>query len=284
MAVNEEEFVELLEGESAIDLNNLREVSMFGVPDSVRGEVWKYLLGVSKEDKSQEMKMVRKLKEEYDQLDKTIHSEDIRNISRELKRFRPNITELHTDTNRKRFVYLITAYVNSHTEFEYISNGTLSLLAPFVYLCEEEYAAFFCFDSLVKRMEEEKFSADDLPQNVSMLMMFFQSLLPDLFTYFEDEEVGPNDWATPWVQFLLAKELPFDCVLRLWDTYFSCEEGLRLHVYICLAILVQFHEDLTELEHSELKGFLQHLPPMDMDQLIAQAYNIKEDLTLKNLI
>ncbi|KAL6066989.1 Rab-GAP TBC domain-containing protein, variant 2 [Balamuthia mandrillaris] len=153
MAVNEEEFVELLEGESAIDLNNLREVSMFGVPDSVRGEVWKYLLGVSKEDKSQEMKMVRKLKEEYDQLDKTIHSEDIRNISRELKRFRPNITELHTDTNRKRFVYLITAYVNSHTEFEYISNGTLSLLAPFVYLCEEEYAAFFCFDSLVKRME-----------------------------------------------------------------------------------------------------------------------------------
>ncbi|KAL6065068.1 Rab-GAP TBC domain-containing protein, variant 2 [Balamuthia mandrillaris] len=153
MAVNEEEFVELLEGESAIDLNNLREVSMFGVPESVRGEVWKYLLGVSKEDKSQEMKMVRKLKEEYDELDKTIHSEDIRNISRELKRFRPNITELHTDTNRKRFVYLITAYVNSHTEFEYISNGTLSLLAPFVYLCEEEYAAFFCFDSLVKRME-----------------------------------------------------------------------------------------------------------------------------------
>ncbi len=68
-------------------------------------------------------------------------------------------------------------------------------------------------------------------------------------------------------QFLLAKELPMDCVLRLWDTYFSCAEGLGLHLYTMLAILVNFHEELIELEHSELKGFLQHLPEMDMDQV-----------------
>jgi hypothetical protein len=124
-------------------------------------------------------------------------------------------------------------------------------------------------------------------------MMFFQQMLPELFTYFEDEEVGPNDWAVSWIrvrtctaahaartrrtrthmthsgytQFLLAKELPMDCVLRLWDTYFSCAEGLGLHLYTMLAILVNFHEELIELEHSELKGFLQHLPEMDMDQV-----------------
>lgn len=70
-----------------------------------------------------------------------------------------------------------------------------------------------------------------------------------------------------YAQFLLAKELPMDCVLRLWDTYFSCAEGLGLHLYTMLAILVNFHEELIELEHSELKGFLQHLPEMDMDQV-----------------
>ncbi len=66
---------------------------------------------------------------------------------------------------------------------------------------------------------------------------------------------------------MLSKELPLDCVLRLWDTYFSCDEGFGLHIYTMLAILVHFHEDLMELEHSEIKGFLQHLPEMDIDQV-----------------
>lgn len=117
--------------------------------------------------------------------------------------------------------------------------------------------------------------------------MFFQHMLPELFSYFEDEEVGPNDWAVSWIrvlgilcpwwknspthllmlQYLLAKELPMDCLLRLWDTYFSSAEGLGLHLYTMLAILVNFSEELIELEYSELKGFLQHLPEMDMDQV-----------------
>jgi len=147
---------------------------------------------------------------------------------------------------------------------------------------------------------EEGFSRENEAQNVSTFMMFFQQMLPELFAYFEDEEVGPNDWAVSWIrvcnaylcsfpcssifakrpygltkhffaspfQFLLAKELPMDCVLRLWDTYFSCAEGLGLHLYTMLAILVNFHEELIELEQSELKGFLQHLPEMDMDQVL----------------
>jgi hypothetical protein len=53
MAATEEEFAELLgeESESAVDLQTLREVSRFGIPDKLRGEVWKYLLGVAKPDK-----------------------------------------------------------------------------------------------------------------------------------------------------------------------------------------------------------------------------------------
>ena len=30
-----------------------------------------------------------------------------------------------------------------------------------------------------------------------------------------------------------------ECTLRLWDTYFSSEEGWDLHIYVCLAILRQ---------------------------------------------
>lgn len=42
------------------------------------------------------------------------------------------------------------------------------------------------------------------------------------------------EWAASWFQFLLSRELPLDCVMRLWDTYFAGPDGLRLHIYVCL--------------------------------------------------
>lgn len=51
MACQEEEFLEMLNEESSIDLIALGEVAKHGVPDAVRGEVWKYLLGVARPDK-----------------------------------------------------------------------------------------------------------------------------------------------------------------------------------------------------------------------------------------
>jgi hypothetical protein len=103
-----------------------------------------------------------------------------------------------------------------------------------------------------------------------------------------------------WLSFSLARELPFECVLRLWDTYFST--GFDIHIFVCigtnlrhlkliLAILANCNENLMELEISELKSFLQRLPSMDMDevfqfknyamtfyQIISQAYNIRDEL------
>jgi hypothetical protein len=35
-------------------------------------------------------------------------------------------------------------------------------------------------------------------------------------SYFEEEEVDLNEWATSWLQYLLAKELTFDNLVRLW--------------------------------------------------------------------
>ncbi len=51
MACTEDEFLELLSDESSVDIIGLKEVSKYGIPDKVRGEVWKYLLGVYHPDK-----------------------------------------------------------------------------------------------------------------------------------------------------------------------------------------------------------------------------------------
>ena len=41
---------------------------------------------------------------------------------------------------------------------------------------------------------------------------------------------------------------------------------------------------LMEFEHSEVMGFLQHLPPMDMDQILMQAYNIRGEVYARELM
>jgi hypothetical protein len=71
-------------------------------------------------------------------------------------------------------------------------------------------------------------------------------MIPDLYDHFMDEEIDVKDWLSNWFSNILSKELPLDCVLRLWDTYFSIEEanGLELHTFVCLAILLQCKEDL----------------------------------------
>jgi len=54
------------------------------------------------------------------------------------------------------------------------------------------------------------------------------------YSYFEEEEIDANAWIPSWLRFLLARELHLNSVLRLWDTYFSCQESLELHTYVCL--------------------------------------------------
>jgi len=283
MACMEEEFLEMLSEESSVDLLALSQVAKHGIPDSVRGEVWKYLLGVARPDKSKEMKLSRNQSRDYAELEKTGSSEDVRNISQELKRYGRFLKD-SSPSDRKKFESITLAYVNNNSDFEYTRNGTIYLIGPFVYLFEKEAIAYFCFDAFASRLTAEAFSADKIAQTISVFLMLCQAILPDLITYMEDEEVSPNDWAVSWFQFLLSKELPFDCLLRLWDTYLSCADGFKLHFFVSIAIVAHFKEELMELEQSELKGFLQHLPSVDMDQIITQAYNLKDELGQKGLL
>lgn len=72
--------------------------------------------------------------------------------------------------------------------------------------------------------------------------MMFRMLLPELHNHFgkfikfyhvilDEEEVNFRYWAASWFENFLSKELPIECVLRLYDAYFA--KGLR---YIVLLI------------------------------------------------
>jgi hypothetical protein len=50
----------------------------------------------------------------------------------------------------------------------------------------------------------------------------------------------PNEWAYSWMKNLLANELPLECVLRLWDTYFAGADGFDLHMYVCIGKVIYY--------------------------------------------
>lgn len=97
--------------------------------------------------------------------------------------------------------------------------------------------------------------------------------------YFDEEDLSFNQWLVPWLDHLLSRELPLECVLRLWDTYFSSEinNEFSLHIYVCLAILEECQDDLLELEYAEIRGYLQHLPCFKMDEIISKALNLRDE-------
>ncbi|EGC33444.1 hypothetical protein DICPUDRAFT_48931 [Dictyostelium purpureum] len=286
MACTEEEFTELLSGEVYIDMDKLVAISRHGIPEKVRAEVWKYLLGISKTDKSEEERVKKQQQQDYKEIDKN-DSEITKRIRAHLKRYQ-NYTrsdsrikiDFQSVEIRNKFENIIISYINYNNDIEY-SFGMLAILGPFIATLQSESDIFFCYVAMMKRIEEN-LQIESLTSKLSRFMMYFRSVLPELFSHFEEEEVSSNDWATSWIQNYLSCELPIECVLRLWDTYLSAQLGLDLHVFVSLAILTNFSEELLELEHSEILAFLQHLPGIDMDQIIAQAYNIRDDIRANN--
>ena len=97
------------------------------------------------------------------------------------------------------------------------------MVGPFVYAMPKESDIYYSFQRLQERINTS--FSEGIASKLANFIMLLRSLHADLYDHFEDEELEPNGWAVSWLEFLLAKELPFSCVLRLWDTYFAEEDG-----------------------------------------------------------
>mmetsp|Transcript_5391 Transcript_5391/g.6180 ORF Transcript_5391/g.6180 Transcript_5391/m.6180 type:complete len:184 (+) Transcript_5391:123-674(+) len=148
------------------------------------------------------------------------------------------------------------------------------ILGPFVYVMRDsvESDAQYCYETMLRTIENRNRLVGQ-SQLLGRFLMLLRSLAPQLYVHLEEEELEASKWAVSWLQWLLCKELPFNCCLRLWDAYIAAPKGFgfELHIFVCLAILDTCQSDLIELEQAELLAFLQHLPTLDMDRILNQA-------------
>ncbi|KAG0183943.1 hypothetical protein DFQ28_000423 [Apophysomyces sp. BC1034] len=224
------DFNEILQSEVHVDLERLRLLARHGIPSHIRGEAWKYLLGIQEADRSKELTSSKARSEEYEQIDK--HDPEIsKRIRGEVSRYLRRTPELQGNN----------------------------------------------YPEQLESMSDEYYTNSTIKERVASFMTLFRYVHPELCNYFEDEEVDLNEWATSWLQHLLAKEMKFENLVRLWDTYFAIPDLLDFHPFVCLAILRIARENLEDLEQSEIRTMLLRLPNMDMRGVIAEAYNIRHE-------
>ncbi|KAF9935545.1 hypothetical protein KVV02_003638 [Mortierella alpina] len=275
MSITVEEYEEVLHAEVWVEVNKLRDYARHGISREVRGEVWLYLLGIQQADRSKEVSTQKQKLQEYEQIDKD-PNEMTKRVRGEISRYLRK-TNIESSRNMPRlFEDVISAYCNHNHRVEYYP-AMVNLCAPFIYSVKRECDAFLCFEKMLNTLDDH-FSNRSINESVASFMTLFRTCIPDLYSYFEEEEVDIKEWAASALQFVLSRELSLENTMRLWDTYFAVPDWIELHPYFCLAVLKHLKENLEELEQSEIRTMLMRLPALDMDQIVNEAFNIRHEI------
>mmetsp|Transcript_44815 Transcript_44815/g.106272 ORF Transcript_44815/g.106272 Transcript_44815/m.106272 type:complete len:297 (+) Transcript_44815:186-1076(+) len=296
MAATLEEYRDILIADTFVDLPRLKLRAQHGVPEEIRAEVWKYLLNVSKLDKSEEVSITKKMEENYWDMAQTSQNDiEVLGAVKAVLRHFPPQWEAALDAKSRKMIERVAVCFLSHNTFAQCSPTVAYLIPPIITCTQEESDAYYCFQGLMIRIIT-LMPETDLNLRVGRFVMLFKTIYPEVNAALEDEEVEVNEWAVSWLRFLLCRELQVENSQRLWDSYFAAdsedlqaqqerEDGLLLHPYVCLAILEHLQGTIIELsERSEMLATLHHLPAMDMDQIITQAQSIRDEVKTRNLL
>jgi hypothetical protein len=118
---------------------------------------------------------------------------------------------------------------------------------------------------------------------IKRMELIIETVDKELYVYLKEKEIDYVQFCFRWMNCFLIREFPINLMIRLWDTYFSEENGFSdFHLYVCACLLLNFSEKLKQMtEFQDLIVFLQNLPTsqwslQDIDILLAKSYSIRE--------
>lgn len=164
-----EEFQDILNAETSIDIDRLRELAKHGVPDRIRGTVWKYLLGSEKLDRCTELSDTKAKYEDYLQYEKE-NSEISKSVRGEVSRYTraraKKASFFNANTLPRVLTNVISAYINhngalmeadSNMSVEF-GGGLVHLCGPLVYILNDESEIYWTFERLMNVLGKWNFA------------------------------------------------------------------------------------------------------------------------------
>ncbi|XP_055351020.1 TBC1 domain family member 22B-like [Paramacrobiotus metropolitanus] len=312
-----DKFLKLL-AQKSFDLEDLRKISWSGIPVELRGRIWRILCGIAPPvgDAVKVAESLKRKRDEYGSLVQEYYPK------REDEQYKDTFRQIHIDVprmcplvplfqqthvqelfERVLFIWAIrnpaSGYVQGINDLvtpyfmvylrDYIPVLTGNLedfpvaTLPSAALAEIEADSFWCLSKLLSSIQNNyTFAQPGIQQRVLQLKDLIQRVDGELHRHLERCTVEYLQFSFRWMNNLLIRELPLNCVIRLWDSYHSEVDGFAgFHVYVCASFLLWWSEDLrqqADFQHALL--LLQNLPTQnwgedEVARLLARAFMLK---------
>ncbi|KAH9467114.1 hypothetical protein Pst134EB_002142 [Puccinia striiformis f. sp. tritici] len=176
------------------------------------------------------------------------------------------------------FEVYLNGYLNDNEDPELIDIGDGRL--PKEALDAIEADSFWSLSKLLEGIQDNYiFAQPGIQRQVARMKELCERVDARLYKHLEDEKVEFIQFAFRWINCLLMRELSTKKIIRMWDTYLA--EGTaafsEFHLYVCLAFLVRYSDQLRAMDFQAIIIFLQALPTeqlteKDLEFLLSQAF------------
>lgn len=262
-----------------------------GIAPDLRREVWKYLLGFFSFQETDFERMIKRQKKEeeyfvlkrqwqsmtetqirnfsaYRECSQLIHKDVVR-TDREMSLFRdlegPKIQQMEE---------ILHTYLIYNVDLGYVQ-GMSDLLAPVLSVMDNEIDAFWCFvgymDMVHKYFEKSQQRTRDRLK-VLRLLLSVQEL--ELYDFLKDCGASNMFFAFRWLLVNFKREFPYNDVMSLWEAIWSCVLSPDYALFIALAILGKYKEEIVKEE--DQSGIIRYINDLSMKMDVNELLKLAE--------
>ncbi|ESW03914.1 hypothetical protein PHAVU_011G051800 [Phaseolus vulgaris] len=298
--------------ETVVILDKLRELAWSGVPDKMRPEVWRLLLGYAPPNSDRREGVLRRKRLEYldcisqyYDIPDTERSDDevnmLRQIGVDCPRTVPDVPFFQQQLVQKSLERILYAWAIRHPASGYVQ-GINDLVTPFLVVFLSEYFegdidnwsmsdlspdtisnieadCYCCLSKLLDGMQDHfTFAQPGIQRLVFKLKELVRRIDEPVSRHMEDQGLEFLQFAFRWFNCLLIREIPFHLITRLWDTYLAEGDALPdFLIYIFASFLLTWSDKLQKFDFQELVMFLQNLPTdnwthQELEMVLSRAF------------
>lgn len=146
-----------------------------------------------------------------------------------------------------------------------------------------EAGVYFCLTKVLSDIQDHYTTGQPgIQAMVTLLKDIIRRIDMPLFRHLEEEGIDFLQFSFRWMNNLLLREVPLQCVVRLWDTYIAePSEGFKtFHVYVCAVFMAYWSPQLKQMDFQQIMLFWQKLPTAkwktkEIETFVAEAFVLK---------